>query len=394
MVPAAMSLGRLRSDRADSSLPAVVPRPLHLDRSRLAPLHLGPLRARRVVVSLLVALAAAGGALGATLAGAAPALAMGPLPACRYDDILTSPRGFADWQTTLVDTILRVPKAYVPPDLTWVSEAGISGTAQVRALVIPDLAAMAAAAAAAGNPIGVQSAYRSYATQISTFQYWVNLSGYKQALLYSARPGHSEHQLGVAIDFKSAAGGAPWSGTDWGLSPAGSWMKAHAWEFGFIQSYPKGKAKKTCYDYESWHFRYVGRDEAAAIHASGLTIREYLWSHFTTAIVPSPASSGSPSHPSPVPSLVPSDAPPATSPEATFIPSGAPGDGSPPPYTPSGPTPNPGGPTLPGQTSDVSPVATWLGLDSGVLAASAALLVIAVALVASLAMRRRRGGAR
>jgi D-alanyl-D-alanine carboxypeptidase len=54
-------------------------------------------------------------------------------------------------------------------------------------------------------------------------------------------------------------------------------MAAHAWEYGFVMSYPAGKTKKTCYGYEPWHYRYVGRDEAAAIHASGLVLREWLW---------------------------------------------------------------------------------------------------------------------
>jgi hypothetical protein len=199
----------------------------------------------------------------------------------------------------------------------------------------------------------------------------------------------------VAIDFRSAAGGAPWSGTDWGLSPAGSWMKAHAWEFGFIQSYPKGKVKKTCYDYESWHFRYVGRDEAGAIHASGLTIREYLWSHFTMATVGSPGSSGSPTHASPVPSAVPRVSPagdPSSAPPIAS--SGAPGEGSPPPSAAaSAVSLTPGGPALPGPTPDASPVGAWFGTDPGLLVGSAALVVILVALVGSLAMARRRRGA-
>ena len=63
-------------------------------------------------------------------------------------------------------------------------------------------------------------------------------------------------------------------------------MKAHAWEYGFVMSYPKGKIDVTCYDFEPWHFRYVGRELAAQIHASGLTPREYLWANFTTTVVP------------------------------------------------------------------------------------------------------------
>src|SRR5690242_6209148 len=72
------------------------------------------------------------------LAGAAtsfspsPARGMGALPGCRYDDIMTTPRGYDDWATTLVDTILRIPKSYVPPDLVSVSQAGIAGHGKIR----------------------------------------------------------------------------------------------------------------------------------------------------------------------------------------------------------------------------------------------------------------------
>jgi D-alanyl-D-alanine carboxypeptidase len=259
-----------------------------------------------------------------------------------------------------------------------VSEAGIGGSGKIRAVAIDDLAAMAAAAKDAGNPIAVQSAYRSYATQVSTFQYWVNLSGYQAALQYSARPGHSEHQLGLAIDFKSAGGSAPWSG-DWGQSPAGSWLRKHAWEFGWVQSYPKGQKSKTCYSYESWHFRYVGRDLAAAIHASGLTSREYLWSHFTTAVVPSP--SASPGHPSPSPSVVPS-ASPGVSPE--------PSPSEPPSPMPSLPPSNP--PSEPAAATPSATPASPAGapLGSATIAALTALGLGVAALVAVLALSRRR----
>ena len=63
-------------------------------------------------------------------------------------------------------------------------------------------------------------------------------------------------------------------------------MKAHAWEYGFVMSYPKGTIGLVCYDFEPWHFRYVGRELAAQIVNSGLTPREYLWANFTTTVVP------------------------------------------------------------------------------------------------------------
>jgi len=244
---------------------------------------------------------------------------LGQLPACRYDDIMTQPRGYDDWSITLVDTILRVPKSYVPPDLVSVSQAGIAGHGKVRAVMIDDLRAMAEAAAAAGNAIGVESAYRSFQAQEATFASWVAQLGYAGALRVSARPGHSEHQLGLAIDFRSDPGGSPFTGS-WGQTPAGTWMRLHAWQYGFIRSYPPRKQAVSCYASEPWHYRYVGRDLAAAIHASGLTTREYLWANYTTAVVPkatkppkSPGASAEPGATGPTDSAEPSlEAPPPT----------------------------------------------------------------------------------
>jgi len=342
--------------------------------------------ARRLLAAVLVAALGLASLAVAALAAPAPALGIGPLPACRYDDILTEPDDYADWQTTLVDTILSVPATYVPPDLTSVSEAGIQGSGQVRAVVIDDLRAMAAAAKTAGTPIAVQSAYRSYATQVATFNYWVQTSGHNAALLYSARPGHSEHQLGLAIDFKSAAGGPPWSGGDWGTSPAGKWMKLHAWQYGFILSYPKGKTSKTCYDYESWHYRYLGRPEAAAVHASGLTIREYLWTHDTTAIVP-PAGSATAS---PGASTSPSIGPGAS---AEAVASGGPGAST--SVAGSGGA-SPGlespaaAPTATGTSPPTEPVGAVLDLDATTAVIAVVVVVLVVVLAAFVWASRHR----
>ncbi len=215
------------------------------------------------------------------------------LPACRYDDVETAFTSPDDWQRTLVDTIYMVGRSYRPTDLVPVTEAGISGNGSVRSFVIPDLRAMTAAAEAAGAPIAVQSAYRSYATQVYTFNYWTQTYGHSAALLGSARPGHSEHQLGVALDFRSAVASAEWGG-DWATTAAGAWMAKQAWRYGFVMSYPKDASPgTTCYRYEPWHYRYVGRDEAAAIHAAGTTIREYLWYEAGNDVLTGPVSSAS-----------------------------------------------------------------------------------------------------
>lgn len=209
-----------------------------------------------------------------------------PLPACRtasgaviIKDRSTLKHRYGDWQITLLDTLYRLPSNYAPRDLVSVSRAGIGGSGVVRSLLVADLRAMTRAARHAGAAIAVQSAYRSYRTQASTFAMWVRVGGWSQATRTSARAGHSEHQLGTVVDFRSAGGGAPWGMRDWAQTRAGGWMRDNAWRYGFLLSYPKSTRHTTCYDYEPWHFRYYGRDLAKQIHDSGLAPRRWLWEH-------------------------------------------------------------------------------------------------------------------
>jgi D-alanyl-D-alanine carboxypeptidase len=248
----------------------------------------------RLVISLVCGFLLATGAslparpvtaAAAAAAATAPAAQPGdPLPECRYADVKTRYRSTDDWRKTLVDTERRVGSGYVPPGLVSVSQAGIGGSGRVRSALIDDLAAMANAAGDAGAGIAVRSAYRSYAQQKAVFRSWVNKYGYAEALRTSARPGHSEHQLGTTIDFRSAdSARAPWDYDDWATTAPGAWMKANAWQYGFAMSYPRGKSGVSCYAYEPWHYRYYGRSIAAKIHASGTVPRRYLWKHFETA---------------------------------------------------------------------------------------------------------------
>ena len=64
---------------------------------------------------------------------------------------------------------------------------------------------------------------------------------------------------------------------DWATTAAGAWLQQNAWRYGFVMSYPKNKRDLTCYVYEPWHYRYVGRDVAKAVEESGLALREWLW---------------------------------------------------------------------------------------------------------------------
>ena len=112
------------------------------------------------------------------------------------------------------------------------------------------------------------SGFRSYATQAQLYQSYVNQEGQAAADRYSARPGYSEHQTGLAFDV---------IGTDGQLvedSNAAQWLLEHAPDYGFVVRYPRGKESITGYMHEEWHLRYIGK-EAKDIAASGLTLEEY-----------------------------------------------------------------------------------------------------------------------
>ncbi len=91
----------------------------------------------------------------------------------------------------------------------------------------------------------------------------------------SARAGHSEHQLGTAIDFTIPGLARPWYYADWGRTRTGAWLRSNAWRYGFVLSYPAGGTARSCYAYEPWHYRWVGRDSrdgsapAASSRATG-----------------------------------------------------------------------------------------------------------------------------
>ena len=137
------------------------------------------------------------------------------------------------------------------------------------------LMAMLDAASEAGHEVVVRSSYRSYNEQVSTFAYWVSLVGQAEAERESARPGHSEHQLGQTVDVTSAAVGWQLSQA-LGDTPEGIWLHKHLAEFGFALSYPREMEAVTGYIYEPWHLRYVGPACAAEWQESELTLIEVL----------------------------------------------------------------------------------------------------------------------
>jgi D-alanyl-D-alanine carboxypeptidase len=200
-------------------------------------------------------------------------------PACAEGDVVSEDNPATGWATVVVDTERSLPDWYAPPDLENISQAGFPFTdgLALRGLVMDDLNAMREAAAANGTPLSILAAYRSYAQQADLFERRVDEMGASEAGGRVARPGHSEHQLGTTIDVTTE--GANDVDQAWGASPTGQWVASNAHKYGFLISYPSGASAITCYDYEPWHLRFVGREAAAAVVDSGLTLRQYLYVH-------------------------------------------------------------------------------------------------------------------
>jgi D-alanyl-D-alanine carboxypeptidase len=178
----------------------------------------------------------------------------------------------------LVDKSHGLPANSVPARLISLHDYGIpvnNYTIKARYILVHDLQQLMAAGEAAGHYLVVASAYRSYAEQTSIFNSYVQDYGLEEANTFSARPGQSQHQLGTAIDFTTAEMGYGLSQT-FGSTPAGQWLLANAYKYGFYLSYPQGQESVTKYRYEPWHFRYLGRLNASELQQSGLIMQTYL----------------------------------------------------------------------------------------------------------------------
>ena len=191
---------------------------------------------------------------------------------CTYRDTLTLRSG--DNRKVLVIKAWALPASYAPTDLRLVPSAYRSGTRYVRKISWPDLKALMEAARAAGRPLYVGSAYRSYATQESLYNAYVKQYGQEEADRVSARPGHSQHQLGTTVDFVAAVGAAV--DDSFNSTSQARWLYYNAYKYGFVLSYPEGKESTSCYVWEGWHYRFIGRNNALEHRASGLLLDIWL----------------------------------------------------------------------------------------------------------------------
>lgn len=155
----------------------------------------------------------------------------------------------------IVNKTYSLPSSYGPGGLTSETEAAF--------------AKMQAAARADGYYLTNASGYRSYWTQKYLYDSYVARDGVAAADRYSARPGHSEHQTGLALDVNN-----PSSSFD--NSAEAKWLAKNCYKYGFIIRYPQGKEQITGYKYESWHIRYVGKTLATTLTENGLTLEEYF----------------------------------------------------------------------------------------------------------------------
>lgn len=167
------------------------------------------------------------------------------------------------------------PADFVPSDLSTVAGVPNEFSQPLREPAARAVEQLYAAAQAEGVNFGIISAYRDYSTQVALYNKYVSRDGQEAADTYSARPGHSEHQTGLAVDFDD--GGACYLNACFEATAAGQWLAAHAYEYGFVLRYPTAKEAITGFTYEPWHFRYVGVELATEIHNTGVqTLEEFF----------------------------------------------------------------------------------------------------------------------
>lgn len=168
------------------------------------------------------------------------------------------------------------PPEFEPPNLVYPEGIANAHGDLLRAEAAEQLIVMLDAAESAGAGRGmIQSGYRDYDRQSRLYHGYVASLGEEGADLTSARPGHSEHQTGLAADLTD--GGDCTLLACFGDTVLGSWLAEHSWEHGFILRYPEGLTEVTGYEYEPWHFRYIGVEAAKLMHESGAaTLEEFF----------------------------------------------------------------------------------------------------------------------
>jgi D-alanyl-D-alanine carboxypeptidase len=190
------------------------------------------------------------------------------------------PSQFPSSIAVIVNKFIHLPFTYTPNDLVYPNVQFLSNEQtdkrKMRKEAAKALERLFQGAQKDGIHLSGVSAYRSYSTQQWLFQHYVNRDGYAAAVKYSAIPGTSEHQTGLAIDVSGEDGKCAASSCFANTKEA-KWLSKHSAEYGYIVRYPKGKESITGYKYEPWHIRYVGPAAMAAeIRDRGITLEEFF----------------------------------------------------------------------------------------------------------------------
>ena len=194
-----------------------------------------------------------------------------------YENVITVSNG--DSKLVLVNKNYALDSSYAPSDLVLPNVLAL-GHEQNKTLYLREEASQhleqlfSAAEQEAGLIFLARSGYRSYETQVSLYQRYVDQNGQEAADRFSARAGHSEHQTGLAIDVTADSVNGQLT-TEFGKTAEGIWLKDNAHRFGYIIRYLEGRESETGYQYEPWHIRYVGKRTAAIIDENNLTLEEY-----------------------------------------------------------------------------------------------------------------------
>ena len=179
----------------------------------------------------------------------------------------------------VVNKKLALPNGFAPYDLVVPNVSlrleSTSMQMQVRQVIKADLEAMFAAAKKEGHSLMLSSGYRSVAYQKSLYDGYVVTQGLASADRSSARPGHSEHQTGLAFDVEPSNKRCELEQC-FGDTPEGKWLAEHAANYGFIIRYGKDQEQLTGYEYEPWHLRYVGKNLASELVINSKTLEQYF----------------------------------------------------------------------------------------------------------------------
>lgn len=187
-----------------------------------------------------------------------------------------------DSLSVLVNKNYSLPEDYEPQDLVLLDVLLYNDDENNEANYLRKEAADAlkqlfTAAKKEGHELVARSAYRSYETQVSLYQRYVEKDGVEAADTYSARPGHSEHQTGLTVDITSDSVHCGLT-ESFGKTEEGEWVAENAHRFGFIIRYPQDRVSETGYQYEPWHLRYVGVESATEIYKDQLILEDYVLS--------------------------------------------------------------------------------------------------------------------